>query len=90
MYLYIMSELIFIGEKSPEGGFVAKCVSASIFTQADSIEKLKEAIIEGKLLVYLKGQSNEIFDLQFFFNISNLPGPLTNGLKYFRFWLSFR
>ena len=46
MYLYIMSELIFIGEKSPEGGFVAKCVSASIFTQADSIEKLKEAIIE--------------------------------------------
>ena len=32
--------------------------------------------------IILKGQSNEIFDLQFFHN-SNLPGPLTNELKYF-------
>ena len=36
----------------------------------------------------LKGQSNEIFDLQFF-NHSNRPGPLTNGLKDFYFWFSF-
>ena len=33
-----------------------------------------------------KGQSNEIFDLHFFHN-SNLPGPLTNGLKYSQFCL---
>ena len=31
--------------------------------------------------LYLKGQSNEIFDLQFFFHNSNLPGSLTNGVK---------
>ena len=31
--------------------------------------------------LYLKGQSNEIFDLQFFFHNSNLPGPRTNGVK---------
>ena len=37
----------------------------------------------------LKGQSNEIFDLQFFYHL-NQPGPLTNGLNYFRFWWSFR
>ena len=43
------------------------------------------------LLVHtLKGQSNEIFDLQFFFHHLNHPGPLTNRLKYFRFWLGFR
>ena len=34
----------------------------------------------------LKGQSNEIFDLQFFFHNSNLPVPMTNRLKYFWFW----
>ena len=37
----------------------------------------------------LKGQSNKILDHQFFHN-SNQLGPLTNGLKYLRFWLSFR
>ena len=31
----------------------------------------------------LKGQSNEIFDLQFFFLNSNQPGPRTNGVKIF-------
>ena len=39
--------------------------------------------------VVIKRQSNEIFDLHFF-HYSNLSGPLTNGLKYFRFWLRFR
>ena len=33
--------------------------------------------------------SNEIFELQFFQN-ANLPGPLTNGLKYSRFLLRIR
>ena len=37
----------------------------------------------------LKGQFNEIFYPQFFHH-SNRPGPLTNGLKYFRFWFRFR
>ena len=30
----------------------------------------------------LVGQSNKIFDLQFFHHL-NQPGPLTNRLKYF-------
>ena len=41
----------------------------------------------------LKGQSNEIFDPQFFSSFEPVwgdSGPLTNGLKYFRFWLCFR
>lgn len=46
MYLHFMIELIFIAESSPEGGFVAKCVSESIVTQAETIEELKEAIID--------------------------------------------
>ena len=37
----------------------------------------------------LQGQSSEIFDHHFCHH-SNLPGLLTNGLKYFRIWLRFR
>ena len=37
----------------------------------------------------LKGQSNEILEPHFFHN-SNQLGPLTNELKYFRFWFRFR
>ena len=36
----------------------------------------------------LKGQSNEIFDLQFFHN-SNQLGPLTDGLKMFSILVKF-
>ena len=36
----------------------------------------------------LKGQSNEIVDLQFFYHLK-LARPLTNGLKLLRFWLRF-
>ena len=34
----------------------------------------------------IKGTVQQDFRTSFFHN-SNLPGPLTNGLKYFRFWL---
>ena len=37
----------------------------------------------------IKGTVQQDFRTSFFHN-SNLPGPLTNGLKYFRFWLRIR
>jgi hypothetical protein len=36
-----MEEIIFLVEESPEGGYIAKGLGVSIFTQADSIEELK-------------------------------------------------
>ena len=39
-----MEEIIFMVEESPEGGFIAKGLGVSIFTQADSIEALKEMV----------------------------------------------
>lgn len=41
-----MEELIFMVEESPEGGFVAKGLGISIYTQADTINELKEALID--------------------------------------------
>ena len=57
----------------------------------DGVSGLKLLTLSMLLLFYglLKGQSKEIFDLQFFHHL-NQPGPLTNGLKYFRIWLGFR
>lgn len=39
-----MSEIIFIVEESPEGGYEAKALGHSIYTEGESLEKLKEAI----------------------------------------------
>jgi len=41
-----MNEIIFIVEESPEGGFEAKALGHAIFTEADTIEELKENIRE--------------------------------------------
>jgi hypothetical protein len=35
------SEIIFEVEESPEGGYEARALGASIYTQADTIEELK-------------------------------------------------
>ncbi|MFN9115995.1 MAG: 2-oxoisovalerate dehydrogenase [Bacteroidota bacterium] len=41
-----MEEIIFLVEESDEGGYIAKGIGVSIFTEADTIEKLKEAVKE--------------------------------------------
>ena len=35
-----MNELIFVVEDAPEGGFIARALGASIFTEADTIAEL--------------------------------------------------
>lgn len=39
-----MSEIIFLIEESPEGGYSAKAMGHSIFTDAETIEEMKENI----------------------------------------------
>jgi len=41
-----MSEIIFIVEESAEGGFEARALGQSIFTEAESMDELKENIRE--------------------------------------------
>ncbi len=38
------SEIVFLVEESPEGGYQARALGYSIFTQADSVAELKEAV----------------------------------------------
>ena len=39
-----MTELVFQVEEDPEGGYTAKAVGASIFTEADTLEELRANI----------------------------------------------
>ena len=39
-----MTEIIFLVEDDPEGGYVARALGESIFTQADSIQELRELV----------------------------------------------
>lgn len=39
-----MSEIIFLVEEAPEGGFSARAVGESIFTQAGSIDDLRREV----------------------------------------------
>ncbi len=41
-----MTEIIFIAEESPEGGFEAKALGYSIFTDGESIEELRQNVRE--------------------------------------------
>ncbi|MGH6905635.1 MAG: 2-oxoisovalerate dehydrogenase [Geminicoccaceae bacterium] len=38
------SEVIFSIEEAPEGGFVARALGYSIFTEADDLEALRDAV----------------------------------------------
>ena len=37
-----MSEIVFVVEEAPEGGFIARAVGESIFTEADTLAELHE------------------------------------------------
>lgn len=39
-----MNELIFIVEPAPEGGYIARAVDVSIYTEADNVTELRRQI----------------------------------------------
>ncbi|MEO5956242.1 MAG: 2-oxoisovalerate dehydrogenase [Nitrospiraceae bacterium] len=41
-----MSELIFVVEEAPEGGYIARALGQSIFTEADTLAELPEKVRE--------------------------------------------
>ncbi len=41
-----MTEIIFIVEESPEGGYEARALDQSIFTDGDTIEELRQNVRE--------------------------------------------
>ncbi len=44
-----MNELIFVVEEAPEGGFIARALGESIFTEADDLGQLQEQVRDAVL-----------------------------------------
>jgi hypothetical protein len=55
-----MNEIIFLVEESDEGGFTARALGESIFTEADSINELKEMIKDAVLCHFDEGEHPQI------------------------------
>jgi hypothetical protein len=57
------SEIIFSVQESPEGGYEARALDYSIFTQADSIEELKSMIRNAVSCHFVDGEKPTVIRL---------------------------
>ena len=60
-----MNEIIFLVEEAQEGGYTAKALSESIFTEADTLEKLKKMIRDAVVCHFEKDKLPKIIRLHF-------------------------
>ena len=60
-----MNELIFLIEEAPEGGYTARALGHSIFTEAESLEALRVQIRDAVKCHFEEGQSPKIIRLHF-------------------------
>ena len=59
-----MSEIHFIVEEAPEGGFIARAMNAEIFTEADDTASLHQAIRDAVHCHFDAGKAPQIIRLQ--------------------------
>ena len=55
-----MSELIFVVEEAPEGGFLARALGESIFTEADTIAELPDKIRDAVRCHFEEGKAPKV------------------------------
>jgi hypothetical protein len=60
-----MSELIFMVEEAPEGGYTARALGESIFTQADDLQSLHQQVRDAVRCHFEEGQQPNIIRLHF-------------------------
>ena len=58
-----MNEIIFMIEEAPEGGFTARALGHSIYTEAETWEELKEAAQEAVRVHFEEGKQPKIIRL---------------------------
>jgi hypothetical protein len=59
-----MTELIFLVEEAPEGGFTARALGESIFTEADTVPELHE-MIRDAVACHFDAEQPRAFSLKF-------------------------
>ena len=60
-----MNEIIFLVEEAPEGGYTARALGQSIFTEADTVEQLHENVREAVLCHFDEGEEPKVIRLHF-------------------------
>ena len=60
-----MSEIIFVVEEAPEGGFSARALDASIFTQAETIQDLHARVRDAVRCHFDDGNAPRMIRLHF-------------------------
>lgn len=60
-----MNEIFFLVEEAPEGGYMAKGLGESIFTEADSIEELHANVRDAVRCHFDEGKAPKMIRLHF-------------------------
>ena len=60
-----LSELIFLVEEAPEGGFTVRALGESIFTEADSVASLHDKVRDAVRCHFDEGQVPKVIRLHF-------------------------
>lgn len=59
-----MKEIVFLVEESDEGGFTARALGESIFTQADSMEALRDEVRDAVRYHFGNNDNTSVMRLQ--------------------------
>jgi hypothetical protein len=59
----MQEEIIFLVEDAPEGGYIARALGHSIFTEADTWDELKEAIQDAVHCHFTEGERPAVLRL---------------------------
>ena len=60
-----MNEIIFVVEEAPEGGWAARALGESIFTQGDTIEALHGRVRDAVRCHFEEGKAPKVIRLHF-------------------------
>ena len=60
-----MEELIFLVEEAPEGGYTARALGASIFTEAEDMAELRDQVRDAVRCHFDEGQGPRVIRLHF-------------------------
>lgn len=59
------TEIVFVAEEAPEGGYIARAVSHAIFTEADTLDALPEQVRDAVQCHFDAGQGPKVIRLHF-------------------------
>ena len=60
-----MEEMIFMVENAPEGGYTARALGESIFTEAENLEDLRQQVRDAVKCHFEEGQGPKVIRLHF-------------------------